>query len=152
MIKLLSKESINTLIEETIFEAYAEEAITEVKTYDKEHGKKLSHKILDSFFANTAPKFNSLSAVESALKAIYKQNGVEFESNGIKQIISSYKSRLNSVKESELDEVSLTSDEKKKKDKLVIALKKSSKEYRQRYKDSETADVQNLATALAKQK
>jgi hypothetical protein len=149
MIKLLNQEAIDAILQESIFEAYAEEAIAEAKEYDKPHGKKLSHKILDDFFQNKAPKFNSLAAVESALKALYKENGVAFEANGIKQVISAYKKRL---QEGTLSEVALSSDEKKAKDKLVIALKKSSKEYRMRFKDPEVADIHNLATAIVKTK
>lgn len=149
MIKLPSIESINSIIQETIYDVYAEEAINEVKQYDKAHGKKLPHKVLDDFFKQKAPNLKSLTAVKSALTALYKQNGVELENNGINQIITTYKKKLNGVKES-LEEVALTSDEKKQKDKLVILLKKNSKEYRMRYKDKEVADMQNLATALVK--
>jgi hypothetical protein len=149
MIKLLTQDAIDAILQKTIFDAYAEEAIAEAKEYDKPHGTKLSHKILDRFFTQTAPKLNSLAAVESALKALYKENGVPVEVSGIKQVISSYKKRL---QEGELTEVALSSAEKKSKDKLVIALKKSAKEYRMRFKDEETADIHNLATAIVKNK
>lgn len=141
--------SIDNLIDESVLEVYAEDAINEVKNYDVPHGKKLSNSVLTKFFKDQAPKLNSLQAVENALKGIYKQNGVEFTPKVISQIISSYKKKKE-LTEAELLEVTLSSKEKQEKDKLVISLKKNLKQNRQRYKDKEVADLHTLATALVK--
>jgi hypothetical protein len=141
--------SFGNLIDESVLDVYAKDAINEVKQYDQPHGKKLSNSILTKFFADTAPKMNSLQAVEAALKGLYKQNGVEFTPKVISQIISSYKKKAK-LSEAELLEVTLSSKEKQMKDKLVISLKKNLKQNRQRYKDKETADLNTLATALVK--
>lgn len=141
--------NINNLIDESVLDVYAKDAINEVKNYDVPHGKKLSKNILSKFFKDTAPKMTSLQAVENALKGIYKQNGVEFTPKVISQIISSYKKKAQ-LTEAELNEITLSSKEKQEKDKLVISLKKNLKQNRQRYKDNEIANLQTLATALVK--
>ena len=141
--------SFENLIDESVLEVYAKDAINEVKQYDQPHGKKLSNSILSKFFKDQAPKLNSLQAVENALKGIYKQNGVEFTPKVISQIISSYKKKKD-LTEAELLEVTLSSKEKQEKDKLVISIKKNLKQNRQRYKDKEVASIQTLATALVK--
>lgn len=148
-IYLQTKESISNSIDESILEFYAKEAVIESKEWDRPHGKKLSNSILSKFFKDTAPKMNSLQAVESALKGIYKQNGVEFTPKVISQIISSYKKKAK-LTEAELLEITLSSKEKQEKDKLVISLKKNLKQNRQRYKDKETSDLHTLATAIVK--
>lgn len=149
MISIFNSDSIKELVEQSVVELYGREAINEVKTVDHAHGEKLSHKILDNFFKVTAPKFATLIAVENALSALYKQNNIQLEPNGLKEIISSYKKRKN-MTEAQLDEVSLTSDEKKSKDKLVVKLKKLMKEYRLRYKNSDDLANQILATVIVK--
>lgn len=141
--------NFNNLIDESVLDVYAKDAVNETKKWDKPHGKKLSNSILSKFFADTAPKLNSLQAVEAALKGIYKQNGVEFTPKVISQIISSYKKKAK-LSEAELLEVTLSSKEKQEKDKLVISLKKNLKQNRQRYKDKELADLHTLATAIVK--
>ena len=141
--------NFNNLIDESVLEVYAKDAINEVKQWDQPHGKKLSNSILSKFFKDQAPKMNSLQAVESALKGIYKQNGVEFTPKVISQIISSYKKKKE-LTEAELLEITLSSKEKQEKDKLVISLKKNLKQNRQRYKDQELASLHTLATAIVK--
>lgn len=141
--------NFNNLIDESVLDVYAEDAINETKSYDKPHGKIMQNSTLTKFFKNDAPKLNSLQAVEAALKGIYKQNGVEFTPKVISQIISSYKKK-SKLSEAELLEVTLSSKEKQEKEKLVISLKKNLKQNRQRYKDKEVANLHTLATALVK--
>ena len=141
--------NFNNLIDESVLDVYAKDAVNEVKQWDQPHGKIMSRSILSKFFKDQAPKLNSLQAVENALKGIYKQNGVEFTPKVISQIISSYKQKAK-LTEEELMEVTLSSKEKQEKDKLVISLKKNLKQNRQRYKDNELADLHTLATAIVK--
>lgn len=139
--------AINETLDEIISSIYAKDAINEVKRIDHPHGKKLAHATLDSFFKNSAPKYNSLQAVEAALGALYKQNGIEFEPNGLKQVISSYKKRLN---EGILDEETLSSKETKKRDVIVKAMKKNITKFRCKYKDTSLANIHATAVAIVK--
>jgi hypothetical protein len=146
---IVTSDTIKNSLDSFVLEDFAKEVIEESKKYDKPHGKKLSHQSLDHFFKNEAPKFETLAAVEHALSALYKKNGVEFTPAVIKQAISSYKKRAE-LTEAELQEVALSSDEKKAKDKIVIKLKKNLKEFRRRFKNPEEADLHNLATTIVK--
>jgi chloramphenicol O-acetyltransferase len=146
---IVTSDIIKNSLDSFVLEDFATEAIQEAKKYDKPHGRKLSHQTLDHFFKNEAPKFETLAAVEHALSALYKKNGVEFTPAVIKQAISSYKKR-SELSEAELQEVALSSDEKKAKDKIVLKLKKNLKEFRRRYKDKDEAELQNLATTVVK--
>lgn len=139
--------AIKESISKSILEVYAKEAITE--KLDKPHGPKLGHAILGKFFKDVAPKLNSLQAVESALNKLYTDNNIEFTDKVISQVIKSYKDKVK-LTEEELTEIILSSKEKQEKDKLVIAIKKSLKQNRQRYKDQETANLQTLASVLVK--
>lgn len=149
MINLLTPDTIKELLDESVLELYAKDAINEVKTKDHAHGKKLPHSILQNFFRQDAPKYDSLSAVETALAVLYKKNGIEFAPSGLKQVISNAK-KHSQLKEDTLDEIALSSDEKLRKDKLVIKLKKNAKELRMRYKNKDESDIQLLAVSLAK--
>lgn len=140
-------DAIKETMDEIINSVYAREAINEVKRIDHAHGKKLAHATLDSFFKNSAPKYNSLQAVESALGALYKQNGIEFEPNGLKQVISSYKKRMN---EGILDEETLSSKEIKKRDEIVKAMNKNIKKFRSKYKDEAKNVMYATATEISK--
>lgn len=92
--KLATSEAIRESVSDNVLQHYAEESIIETKTYDKPHGKKLPHKILSQFFEKDAPKYDSLAAVEVALAALYKKNGIEFVTQGIKQVVSNYKKHV----------------------------------------------------------
>jgi hypothetical protein len=148
---LATVDSISATLDNSVLQLYAQEAMNEVKTTDHAHGAKLPHKILQDFFQNQAPKFNTLAAVEHALAGLYKKNNIEFVPQGIKQVVSNYKKRVK-LAEEEIIEVSMTSDEKKLKDKIVLQMKKNSKEYRRRFKDKDVADMQNVATTIVKVK
>jgi hypothetical protein len=146
---IATPDIIKNAMDSFVLEDISREAISESKKYDHPHGKKLSHQTLDHFFKNEAPKYETLAAVEHALSALYKKNSVEFTPAVIKQVISSYKKRAD-MTESELMEVSLSSDEKKEKDKIVLKLRKNLKEFRRRFKDETEANLQNLATTVVK--
>lgn len=143
-------ESIAKLVENTIGDLVGNEAVMEAKQYDVAHGAKLSHKILTDFFKNSAPKYNSLAAVEAALHALYKQNNIETTTQGVKQVISNAKKKFKIVESEELEEATLTAKEKVKKDKVVLQLKKDSKIFRDRFKDKEKANLELIANAIVK--
>lgn len=131
--------------------------MNEAKSYDRAHGEKLPHALIDQFFKDQAPKYDSLAAVEMALHTLYKKNNIETTTQGVKQVISNYKKKValaqtKKVQESFeeiLNEVSLTGAETKKKEEIVKAMKKHYKEFKRKYKDDAKAVMYATATKMA---
>lgn len=147
---LLNKEQIEELKEESV-----KELITEVKSYDRAHGAKLSNSIIKKFFQDQAPKYDSLAAVEQALHSLYKRNGIETTSQGVKQVISNYKKRVDLSKQernkpTEIKEESLNALQNQKKEKIVKSMKKDFKKFKSKYGDDAKAVIYATATKLAK--
>lgn len=164
-ISIPTKEQFQNVLDEVSQELYSSEAINEVKTHDKAHGRKLPHSVLDDFFRNKAPQMDTLADVEMALHALYTKNGVEFTRQGVKQVISNYKKRIDLSKQQknkekqvsptesvQINEIktTLSAKETRKKEKIVRALKKKFKEMKQRYGDDAEAVLYATAAKLAK--
>lgn len=134
-------------------------ALAEAKKYDKPHGAKLSHAQLNQFFNVEAPKYASLEQVEDALQSLYKKNNIEFTGQGLKQVISNYKKRVNltkqaqnkTVKESEtIDEKQLSAEEMKKREEIVKSMKKNFKAFKRKYGSDAKSVIYATATSMAK--
>lgn len=146
-----------TLIKEafdaTIIKQFADEFLDEAKKWDKPHGAKLPHAELDAFFKNVAPKYDTLDQVETALAVLYKKNNIETTTQGIKQVVSNYKKRVNMVqKESVEQEESkeLTASQKRKREAIVKAMKKNIAKFKKKYGSEAKSVLYATATSLAK--
>lgn len=147
------------LLQEKV-ESVREEAINEVKSYDRAHGAKLPHKIISQFFTDVAPKFDSLSAVETALHALYKKNNIETTVQGIKQVVSNYKKRVDLTKqsgaktaptnESIYKESALTGLTAQQRDAMIRSMKIQFKKVNSRLKDEDLAKLYVIASELTK--
>lgn len=165
-INLINKDVVaeyTTTLINKIEESVVTDFINEVKTYDVSHGAKLGKKILNNFFTNIAPKMNSLADVEHALLKLYRQNNVETTTQGIRQVISNYKKRVDLSKQTAnkknesfisiedcLQENALTGLELKKREEIVKSMKKDLKAFKKRYGDDAKAMIYATATKLAK--
>jgi hypothetical protein len=160
-IVLKSKSDVDAIIKSSISES---DAINEVKSYDRAHGEKLPHKLINQFFNDQAPKFDTLAGVEQALNSLYKRNNIETTTQGVKQVISNYKKKVelttnkkdpSAVSEafnSIFNETSLNGKETKKRNELVKELKKHFKIYSKKMPDGSEAMLYTTATAFAKEK
>ena len=127
--------------------------VNEVKTYDKPHGAKLSHAQLNQFFTSEAPKYDSLEQVETALKNLYKRSGIETTGQGLKQVISNYKKRVDLSKQSQkrvVKESTLSAEELKKREAIVKSMKKNFKAFKRKYGDDAKSVIYATATTIAK--
>lgn len=127
--------------------------VNEVKTYDKPHGAKLSHSQLNQFFNVEAPKYDSLEQVEGALRTLYMKNNIEFTSQGLKQVISNYKKRVNLTKQAQnkaVTESTLSAEELKKREQIVKSMKKNFKAFKRKYGDDAKSVMYATATSMAK--
>ena len=144
------QDSFNTLL----YKASEEYTLDEAKKYDKPHGAKLPHAQLNQFFNVEAPKYASLEQVEDALQTLYKKNNIEFTGQGLKQVISNYKKRVDLTKQSRskpVKESVLTASQNKKKEEVVKAMKKDFKAFKRKYGSDAKAVMYAVSTNIAKQ-
>jgi hypothetical protein len=145
------------LLQEKV-ESIREEAVNEVKSYDRAHGAKLPHKIISQFFTDVAPKFDSLSAVEAALHALYKKNNIETTAQGIKQVISNYKKRVDLSKQSSTktkpttesiyNESAISGLTAQQRDAIIRSMKLNFKKVKSRIKDDDLAKMYVVANKM----
>lgn len=147
MYSLLSNNQISELTHQSV-----KEIINEVKTWDKPHGDKVKVEVLRNFFQNDAQKYNSLAAVEQALHALYKRNGIETTTTGIKMVINNYKKKfdLSRQSSSEIKEEVLTGLQQQKREEIVRAMKKDYKKFKSKYGDEVKAMMYTTASKLVK--
>lgn len=144
------QESFDTLL----YKASEDFTLGEAKKYDKPHGAKLSHAQLNQFFNVEAPKYASLEQVEDALQTLYKKNNIEFTGQGLKQVISNYKKRVNLTKQAQNKQVKesvLTASQNKKKEEVVKAMKKDFKAFKRKYGSDAKAVMYATAATIAKE-
>lgn len=144
------QESFDTLL----YKASEDFTLDEAKKYDKPHGAKLSHAQLNQFFNVEAPKYASLEQVEDALQTLYKKNNIEFTGQGLKQVISNYKKRVNLTKQAQNKQVKesvLTASQNKKKEEVVKAMKKDFKAFKRKYGSDAKAVMYATAATIAKE-
>lgn len=157
------KDKLDKLLEaslESVRKDSIDELMVEVKSYDRPHGEKLSHQIINHFFTDIAPKFDTLAGVEQALHALYKKNNIQTTVQGVKQVISNYAKRLelqkqkrkptNEALEELISEKNLSAYEKVKREKYVKSLKRKYKEFKAKYGEDAESVIYATATKLAK--
>lgn len=144
---------IQEMFDKVVLEAYADTVMLEAKTWDKPHGEKLPHVELDAFFKNVAPKYDTLDQVEAALANLYKKNNIETTSQGIKQVVSNYKKRVNMVQKESVEQDEsreLTAKEKRKREAIVKSMKKNFSKFKKKYGDNAKSVMYATATSIAK--